>query len=214
MISILDTIEESRPLTRPEFALREIIVRLLSRIVKEKLLLWKQRSKIRAAIDGDENTRYFHACASQRLRHNKIQVLDHDGMELFGHEQKARLLYDFYNSLLGASCQTNWRFDLNSLYPKSRAFPLSMGLSRRMKSRLHFSPCRGLLAPAPMALGLPSISRPGAPPPLLSPLFLSLSTTTPLSLSASTDPIWFCSRRKKLPALRQISAQFVFKIVL
>lgn len=55
MISILDTVEESRPLSRPEFALREVIVRLLGRVVKEKLLLWKQRSKIRAAIEGDEN---------------------------------------------------------------------------------------------------------------------------------------------------------------
>jgi hypothetical protein len=96
--------------------LREVIVRLLSRTTREKLLLWKQRSKIRAAIEGDENTRYFHACASQRMRHNKIQVLDHDNMEVFGHEQKAQILFDFYNSLLGASRHTTWSFDLNSLY--------------------------------------------------------------------------------------------------
>jgi hypothetical protein len=117
VISILDAVEENRPLTRLELVLREIIVRLLSRTVKEKLLLWKQKSKIRVALEGDENTRYFHACASQRLRHNKIQVLDHDDLELFGHDQKAQLLFGFYNSLLGASHHTNWRFNLTSLYP-------------------------------------------------------------------------------------------------
>jgi hypothetical protein len=117
VISILDAIKECRVLTRHEFVLREIIVRLLSRLVKEKLLRWKQRSKIRAAIEGDENTWYFHACASQRFRHNKIQVLEHDGLEIFGHDQKVRLLFEFYNSLLGTSRQTEWRFDLNSLYP-------------------------------------------------------------------------------------------------
>ncbi|XP_066311036.1 uncharacterized protein [Miscanthus floridulus] len=129
LISLLDAVEEIRPLNHPELVLLEIIVRLLSRTVKEKLLLWKQRSKIRAAIEGDENTRYFHACASQQLRHNKIQVLDHDDMELFGHDQKAQLLFGFYNynSLLGASCHTSWRFKLNPMAFISHILPLEGG---------------------------------------------------------------------------------------
>lgn len=107
VIALLNSIEESRPLSRLELVLRQIIVALLSRTVKEKLIHWKQRSKVRAAIEGDENTRFFHACASQRLCHNKIQILEQDGIELSGHEHKARLLFEFYRSLLGVSRPTS-----------------------------------------------------------------------------------------------------------
>lgn len=118
VISLLDSTEEQRPLNPMESNLRFIVVSVVSRTVKEKFLHWKQRSKVRVAIEGDENTRYFHACASQRLRSNKIQVLEHDGIEVTAHDPKARLLYELYNSLLGSPRQTTWAFDLSALYPE------------------------------------------------------------------------------------------------
>jgi hypothetical protein len=38
----------------------------------KKIKYWCQRSKIRLAIEGDENTNFFHTHASHRLRNNNI----------------------------------------------------------------------------------------------------------------------------------------------
>jgi hypothetical protein len=65
VINLIDFVEEVRPLTWRETKLRALITTILSRVTQAKLTIWKQRSKIRAAIEGDENTRFFHACANQ-----------------------------------------------------------------------------------------------------------------------------------------------------
>lgn len=124
VINLLDCVEETRPLSPPELALRTLIVTILSRVSHSKLLLWKQRSKVRAALEGDENARYFHACANQRHRRNRIQVLEHDGCEIHNHDQKAAVLHAFYHELLGCDRATTWGFQLEDLYPEG---PLPLG---------------------------------------------------------------------------------------
>jgi len=118
VINLLDRVEESRPLVHREHNLQALIVYILGRVTRAKLQLWKQRSKIRAAIDGDENTRYFHACANQRHRRNVIQIIEHDGCDLDNHEQKATVLHSFYLNLLGTARPAHWRFSIGDLYPE------------------------------------------------------------------------------------------------
>lgn len=114
----MDHVEERCPLSVPERNLRTLIVNILSKVTQSKLLLWKQQSKVRAALEGDKNTRYFHVCANQRHQRNKIQIIEHDGCELRNHEQKAAVLHAFYVNLLGSSRTTSWRFHLEDLYPE------------------------------------------------------------------------------------------------
>jgi hypothetical protein len=64
VIDLFDFVEERRLLSPIEANLRSLVVRILDRVTQSKLLLWKQRSKIKVAIEGDENSRYFHACAN------------------------------------------------------------------------------------------------------------------------------------------------------
>jgi hypothetical protein len=90
----------------------------LNSVCKAKLSIWKQRSKIKAAIHGDENTRYFHACANQRRRKNRIQIVEHNGVEYHSHERKADILHVFYQNLMGTERTTTWAFDLDALYPE------------------------------------------------------------------------------------------------
>jgi hypothetical protein len=80
--------------------------------------MWKQRSKVRAAVEGDENTRFFHAYANQRHRKNKIQIIEHDGCELHNHDQKAMVLHSFYLDLLSSPGMSTSNFSLNELYPE------------------------------------------------------------------------------------------------
>jgi hypothetical protein len=47
--------------------------------------------------------------------------LEHEGCELYGHEQKAAALHGFYLGLLGTNVATTWAFSLNSLYPEGPA---------------------------------------------------------------------------------------------
>jgi hypothetical protein len=118
VINLIDFFEEVRPLTWRETKLRALITTILSRVTQAKLTIWKQRSKIRAAIEGDENTSFFHACANQRRRKNQIQVIEHNSYEVHNHDQKAAILHDFYTNLLGSEIRISWSFSLSSLYPE------------------------------------------------------------------------------------------------
>lgn len=114
----MDYVEESHTLSLPECNLRTLIVSILSRVTQAKLKLWKQWSKVRAALEGDENTRYFHACANQCHCRNKIQIIEHNNCELHNHDQKTAVLCSFYLNLLGCARATNWSFQLQDLYPE------------------------------------------------------------------------------------------------
>ena len=43
--------------------------------------MWAQRSRLLRARNGDRNTKYFHSCATQRLRRNKVEgIRDSEGI--------------------------------------------------------------------------------------------------------------------------------------
>jgi hypothetical protein len=66
---------------------------------------------------GDENTRFFHASATQRRRKNTIKLLEQNGVEHTSHAAKETILHDFYTDHLGSSVNTSWSFSLTDLYP-------------------------------------------------------------------------------------------------
>lgn len=117
LIDALDLLEEERDLTSAEATLRRLAITTLQAIHSEKLAYWRQRFNHRMVVEWDENSRFFHASASGRKRKNKIQCLERDGVELFSHEAKSVVLFDFYNELLGRPVATEWRFNLHDLYP-------------------------------------------------------------------------------------------------
>jgi hypothetical protein len=65
-IQLLDRLEEIRWLSAAEATLRQLVKDHLSRPLKIKSLYWRQRYAVRYCRLGDENTRFFHACASAR----------------------------------------------------------------------------------------------------------------------------------------------------
>lgn len=125
IIDVLDLVEEERPLGPVEALLRLLAIDALNLSIREKTTYWKQRSKIRVALEGDENNKFFHAHASHRLRKNTITVLEDNGVEITDHDHKASLLLTFYSNLLGCSTQPAWNFDLNLLYNESTTWDAS-----------------------------------------------------------------------------------------
>lgn len=96
--------------------LRRLCKEQVALFIKEQAAHWKQRGKCRVLHEGDANTRYFHARASARLRHNRIQQLKGEGATLYAHDAKVTAITMYYTSILGHSNDTTWAFDLARLY--------------------------------------------------------------------------------------------------
>jgi hypothetical protein len=120
IISLFDFQEESRRLAAAELELLEEAWKNLELSVCRTAAHWKRRGKFRAIKEGDENTRFFHARASQRHRWNQIWALEVEGELLVDHGAKAVALRSFYSNLLGRARPARWGFDLAHLYRDAR----------------------------------------------------------------------------------------------
>jgi hypothetical protein len=117
VISFLDCIEEWRDLSVEEWNFIAMVAAKLSKLLHQQRLYWRQRGTIRWVKLGDENTKFFHANASVRHRRNLINnLLDSSGNVVYGHEQKASLLWDHFRERLGTSSQSKMIFDLHQLF--------------------------------------------------------------------------------------------------
>ncbi|KAK1609018.1 hypothetical protein QYE76_032691 [Lolium multiflorum] len=123
LINLIKLLEEGRLLTHPEKLLRSLTMDALHLSIKENSLYWRTRAKVRYALEGDENTKFFHASATCRLRRNSIPLLSVDGTETSDHPRKAAILHSYYSNLLGTVTPTAWDFDVSSLYPHTCALP-------------------------------------------------------------------------------------------
>lgn len=76
---------------------------------------WKQRSRCLWLSQGDQNSRYFHAIASSRLRRNLVINLEHNGCAI---TDQQGILVQFVNAMqqiLGSSDQV-MLFDAAAFY--------------------------------------------------------------------------------------------------
>ena len=98
----MDHLEERRLLSTLESALRLSAKTSISRLTASKVVYSRQRAKLKHCVLGNENTHYFHLCASGHLRKNQIKVLDGpDGSPVFSHPQNPLILHSF-RELLGS----------------------------------------------------------------------------------------------------------------
>lgn len=66
--------------------------------------MWQQRSHVHCMVFGDRNSKYFHYCASQRFRRNKIAELrNSEGVLVSGDESISAMVTDYYSSLFTSS---------------------------------------------------------------------------------------------------------------
>jgi hypothetical protein len=90
VIFLLDQLEETRDLSRPEFNFRNIVKGHLKRLLQIQSDYWKSRCTVRWFKLGGENTNFFHSKATERYRHNKIaEISDEAGNVLSDHNDKA-----------------------------------------------------------------------------------------------------------------------------
>jgi hypothetical protein len=103
VLVVLDKLEERRALSIPERNFRFILKAHIGKLLKAKNDYWRQRYTVRWVQFGDEPTKFFHAAATERYRHNTITSLQDDqGREVFLHEEKAAILWDSFKGRMGS----------------------------------------------------------------------------------------------------------------
>ncbi|XP_071677274.1 uncharacterized protein [Lolium perenne] len=115
-IFILDSIEDKRPLSVPEFNFRQLVKLHLEDLLLAQCMYWRKRCTIRWIKMGEDNTKFFHAKATERFRHNFISSLvASDGREIRDHDQMAGLLWASYKERMGSSEGISMQFDLSRI---------------------------------------------------------------------------------------------------
>ena len=90
---MLDGIEYQRALSKMECYFRNILIAHTNKILEAKIIYWTIRANIRWANPGDENTKFFHAIATQVFRHNYITFLKtSDNFFVHEHDHKSAIL--------------------------------------------------------------------------------------------------------------------------
>jgi hypothetical protein len=76
----------------------------LYEMLEQEELKWRQRAKENWLRDGDRNTKYFHACASQRQRRNRVEcIVDRLGQTCDTTAEVERAFVDYYQDLFTPS---------------------------------------------------------------------------------------------------------------
>lgn len=100
----MDGIEDQRPLSRIEKNFRKILKQHLQKLLQAKRMYWRQRATVRRIKFGDENTKFFQAVATMRLRSNKISQLTLKlGTTVTDHSMKANALWLSFKNRLGVT---------------------------------------------------------------------------------------------------------------
>jgi hypothetical protein len=119
-LTVIDWIEDQRHLSHLESTFRSLLKKKKEELIHSVAVAARQRGKITWCVLGDEDTNFYHARASIRLRSNQIKVVEQDGQRFFYHKDKEQILTNSYKNLLGAPATTSISIDLHSLYPSTR----------------------------------------------------------------------------------------------
>jgi hypothetical protein len=111
----LEAAQESRALTSQEAELRRRLkIRCTGLATIEKSRI-RQRSRLTYIRCGDANTKFFHIRANARRRKNYIHCLHKDGGMAFAHEEKEKVIADYFRTHLGTPTARARTLDWQSL---------------------------------------------------------------------------------------------------
>jgi hypothetical protein len=116
-LDIMDWIEERRRLIALELTFTSILKRKIAHLIHITAIAARQIGKVTWCVLGDEDTRFYHAWASARLRVNSIKSIEVNGTRFFTHKKKERVFTDFYHNIMGSLAPTQSLIELGDLYP-------------------------------------------------------------------------------------------------
>jgi hypothetical protein len=102
-----------------EFNFRVIVNLHLEDLLLIECKYWRKRCTIRWFKLSEDNTKCFHAMATQRMRRNSISMLKaEDGRVVSGHDEMAGLLWASFKDRMDRSQGIDMKFDLSRLVQK------------------------------------------------------------------------------------------------
>jgi hypothetical protein len=108
--------EEAKDLDLQEWNFRKLLQNHLNTLLEWQRIYWKQRGQIKWVTCVDARTKFFHANATIIHRQNLITAIeDSEGNLKYGHDDKAKLLWEAYKYRLGTSEFSHMYFDLHNL---------------------------------------------------------------------------------------------------
>ncbi|XP_040990938.1 uncharacterized protein LOC121238163 [Juglans microcarpa x Juglans regia] len=97
----------------------KVLKKEVVKLLEEENLKWKQRAKQKWLKEGDRNTKYFHQCASQRSKVNRvIKLFDDTSQEITNAAAICQQFQDFFQDLFTTSCPQNIDGCLAATRPK------------------------------------------------------------------------------------------------
>jgi hypothetical protein len=111
----LENANDSRVLTVGERWLKNILKKHSLALGSLKRIIARSRSRISWLQEGDANTKLFHLHARHRKRKNFIAKLTSGGHIYTGHEDKAQVVDQFYDELLGRSINREHTINLQEM---------------------------------------------------------------------------------------------------
>jgi mannosylglycoprotein endo-beta-mannosidase len=113
-------VQDTRQLFPNELELRARLKRKVIVLAVVERARKKQSSRIANLKDGDANTKFFHLRVNARRRKNHIHRLKHNNGWVTGHDDKEKIIFDHFKSVMGrgdtSSHDFNWT-ELNFTMP-------------------------------------------------------------------------------------------------
>jgi hypothetical protein len=101
-IQVLDDRADSVGLSDDDWALWYHLEELIVLFYQREEEYWRQRGHLKWTLQGDANTKYFHAVANGRRRKCTISTLSMDASFVSDKLEIQKLIYDFYRELMGS----------------------------------------------------------------------------------------------------------------
>ena len=118
LIAHFDKEQETRVLTQDECAMHSQFKLMSLGLASLARTIARQRARLRFLREGDANTRFFHLQACHRSRKNIIPAILHDGAWVSAEQAKSNVIFDYFNSILGAPFSRSHSIRLDDLLPQ------------------------------------------------------------------------------------------------
>ncbi|XP_021980553.1 uncharacterized protein LOC110876698 [Helianthus annuus] len=98
-VEVLDLKAESATLTEQELSDRDSWLKTINELDENRMDDLKKRAKVKWAVDGDENTSFFHGVINGHRKNNRINGLEFDGVWVSQPEDLKKSIKMYYESI-------------------------------------------------------------------------------------------------------------------
>ncbi|KAJ0619222.1 putative RNA-directed DNA polymerase [Helianthus annuus] len=109
----MDLKAESVALTEQEVCERDSWLKMINELDDNRLEDLKQRAKVKWAVDGDENSAFFHGVINGHRKHNRINGLNFDGVWISQPEELKANIKRYFESIFTEQAVTRPKFSNN-----------------------------------------------------------------------------------------------------